>query len=191
MKVAAPIPDPRPPLSTSMSPNQPHRSVRATGTKGGDVAVIGNLEPPEHRVTTEDWRELAACRLPHHRCSSPRQRTRPRPRRPRSTRPALSRTHPVPRPRPRGRGTYGIWGGMTEKDRRRHTRRLRGAENQSLPPPLSRPVAAPHTNTATTVFGPHHKLRFPFGRRELRPRGGAVAGEQRIHRPQHPAPRFG
>nr|WP_112301920.1 WhiB family transcriptional regulator [Rhodococcus wratislaviensis] len=36
---------------------------------------------------------------------------------------------------------YGVWGGMTEADRRKHTQRLRRGERRSLGSPHLRPVA--------------------------------------------------
>lgn len=44
---------------------------------------------------------------------------------------------------------YGVWGGMTETDRRRHARRLGRGEHRPLPPRHPRPASAGTGDAAT------------------------------------------
>ncbi|TQC41413.1 WhiB family transcriptional regulator [Rhodococcus sp. WS4] len=102
---------------------------------------------PPTEETTGDWREDAACRglessvffSPDAERGHARARRESRARRICAACPVLSRCrdHALASGEP-----YGIWGGMTETDRRRHARRLGRGERRPLTSRHPRPASA-------------------------------------------------
>ena len=112
--------------------------------------------PPTEETTTgdRDWREDAACRgiessvffSPDGERGQDRARREERARRICEDCPVLSRCrdHALATG-----GPYGIWGGMTETDRRRHAHRLRRGEHRPRTPQHPPPASA-DTGDATS-----------------------------------------
>nr|WP_236581646.1 WhiB family transcriptional regulator [Rhodococcus sp. T7] len=111
---------------------------------------VGPSSPPPTEEATPgagDWREAAACRgiessvffSPDAERGQARTRRESQARRICQDCPALSRCrdHALATGEP-----YGIWGGMTETDRRRHAQRLRRGEHRPRTPRHPRPASA-------------------------------------------------
>ncbi|WP_371851625.1 WhiB family transcriptional regulator [Rhodococcus koreensis] len=117
--------------------------------EGTAVLPVGPASPPAAEITPgdRDWREDAACRgiessvffSPDGERGQARARREERARRICEDCPVLGRCrdHALAAGEP-----YGIWGGMTETDRRRHAHRLRRGEHRPLTPRHARPASA-------------------------------------------------
>ncbi|AWK76202.1 transcriptional regulator (plasmid) [Rhodococcus oxybenzonivorans] len=110
---------------------------------------VGPSSPPTDEITPgdRDWREDAACRgvessvffSPDGERGTARARRQSRGKQICEGCPVLvqCRDHALSTGEP-----YGVWGGMTETDRRRHARRLGRGEHRPLEPRHPRPTSA-------------------------------------------------
>jgi WhiB family transcriptional regulator, redox-sensing transcriptional regulator len=113
------------------------------------VLPVRPSSPPTEEITPgdRDWREDAACRgIESSVFFSPdSERGTARARRESRAKQICEGCRVLVQCRDHALSTgepYGVWGGMTETDRRRHARRLRRGEHRPLPPRhLDRPTS--------------------------------------------------